>query len=159
MYINKFRNTTHGDIVIVDTDTGSNINQTTSVSNTNGTKTIDSDIKSIIENSGNDPESSSLNVNVNINSGITSTDNISNSNSFIPNIPNIPDIPNISPAPSSSNSEPGRETIGTNREKILEINKTLFYVLITILILIFIGGGYIYYNKQKSRLNITSNIN
>jgi hypothetical protein len=102
MYTNKFRNTTHGDIVIVDNDTGSNINQTTTVNNTNGTKTIDSDIKSIIKKSGNDPESSSLNVN--INSGITSTDNISNSNSFIPNIPDIPNIPNISPAPSSSNS-------------------------------------------------------
>ena len=138
-------------IDVVSSDTSSNLTDTTTTRNSDSTKNIDTSVTSRVNRTSTDPDSG--NVNVNVNSGVLSNDRtISPIKPITPITPIIP----INPQPSGDND---------TDDKILGMSKTLFYILLVILIILGIGGGYMYYSKNiesktDSKLNtLSSKIN
>ena len=120
-------------IDIISSDITSNLSDTTTTRNRDSTKNIESGVTSRVDRTSTDPNSGG--VNVNINAGVVSND-----------IDTKP--PSTPPSTPPSNKD---DNSGDSSDKILGMNKTLFYILIVILILLGIGGGYMYFKNQKSK--------
>ena len=131
--MNKFN---AGDgIEIVSSDTSSNLTDNTTTRNSDSSKKVDSEITSIIDRKTNDPNAGS--VNVDIKSGV---------------ITNEQNKDDTKPQDTKDNNN-------TKDDKILGMNKTLFYVIVSILLILGIGGGYMYYkNKKTSSTSSTSSV-
>ena len=121
--MNKFN---AGDgIEIVSSDTTSNLTDNTTTRNSDSSKKVDSEITSIIDRTTTDPKSGSTNVD--IKSGV---------------ITNEQNKDDTKPQDTKDNN--------TKDDKILGMNKTLFYVIVSILLILGIGGGYMYYKNKKT---------
>ena len=133
---NKF--SSDGSIDIISSDISSNLSDTTTTRNSDNTKNVESDVKSRVDRTSTDP--SSGDVNVNINAGVTTNDR------------------NTIPIPSPNNNKDDKSP--DTSDKIFGMNKTLFYVLLVILIILGIGVGcYMFYNKKKvSKLDNLSSL-
>ena len=124
--MSMFNNFSSGEnIDILSSDISSNLSDTTTTRNSDSTKNIESSVKSRVDRSSTDPNSGG--VNVNINAGVTSNDRDTKPPSTQPSTP-----------PSNKDDD-----------KILGMSKILFYILLVILILLGIGGGYMYFKNQK----------
>jgi len=128
--MSMFNNFSSGEnIDIISSDITSNLSDTTTTRNSDSTKNVESGVTSRVDRSSTDPNSGG--VNVNINAGVVSNDTVTKP-------------PSTPPSNKDDNS-------GDSSDKILGMNKTLFYILIVILILLGIGGGYMYFKNQKSK--------
>ena len=117
--MSMFNNFSSGEnIDIISSDITSNLSDTTTTRNSDSTKNVESGVTSRVDRSSTDPNSGG--VNVNINAGVVSNDTVTKPPSTPPSTP---------PSNKDDNS-------GDSSDKILGMNKTLFYILIVILILL-----------------------
>lgn len=132
--MSMFNNFSSGEnIDIISSDISSNLSDTTTTRNSDSTKNIESGVKSRVDRSSTDPNSGG--VNVNINAGVTSNDRDTK--------------PPSTPPSTQPSTPPSTPPSNKDDDKILGMSKILFYILLVILILLGIGGGYMYFKNQK----------